>query len=418
MDKVFNRHGPGATQQKAGSQRQTDIFRITSGALGPVPVCELEIKPFTVFVGRQGTGKSLVAQTLYFFEELPFLAAFVKATERNVQSLSSETIVRRILDQLRSHQRAFATFANKKVTIEWTRSKPFIIDGKEYEAPLKFSAYSNNRLVVPGEGLLSFVAAAVSSVESPWRHAVFLPTERLVISQLRSAIAEKVLSLPITYTLFFDWMNLASRALSGIRRGSIAKEQLWVENRGQEALGGEVVRRGEQWKWRFGPKNGQVFDLDMASSGQRANWSIVYLAKALFAMRVAGEVARTVSIFVEEPEIHLHPAAQVAMLEVLAYLVKNGFRVVVTTHSLDLIYALNNLIQASSLGERVVEGAPPPEIRLSSNDVAVYNFVPDRPPQSIVDRSGFIDEGVLGEVAEELTASMNTIGANLPPVEN
>ena len=40
-----------------------DVFTISGGALGPVPACELSIRPFTVFVGAQGTGKSLVAQT-------------------------------------------------------------------------------------------------------------------------------------------------------------------------------------------------------------------------------------------------------------------------------------------------------------------------------------------------------------------
>ncbi len=402
-------------QPDAKKPRHTDIFRIALGGLGPVPKCELEIKPFTVLVGRQGTGKSLVAQTLYFFEELPFLAAFVNATERKAQTPSADTVIRRLLDQLRSHERAFATFANKRVRIEWLRSKPFTVDNKNYRAQFKFTADSRNRVITPDEKLRDFVSAVLSSEESPRRRAVFLPTERLVISQLRSAIAEKVLSLPITYTLFSDWMDLASRALSGVPKGSPSAEQLWIEKKGNEALSGEVVRRGDQWKWRFGAKKGQVFDLDMASSGQRANWSIVYLAKALFAMRDTRDVARTLTLFVEEPEIHLHPAAQVAMLEILAYLVRHGFRIVMTTHSMNVIYELNNLIQATRLGDRVVEGAPSPDVRLSPSDVAVYNFGPDG-PRSIVDGTGFIDESVLGEVAEELTASMNTIGANLPPV--
>ena len=69
----------------------------------------------------------------------------------------------------------------------------------------------------------------------------------------------------------------------------------------------------------------------MASSGQRANWSLFYLAQALFELQDSREVSRPVTLFIEEPEIHLHPAGQRAVAETLAYLVHAGFRVVVTT---------------------------------------------------------------------------------------
>ena len=209
-------------------------------------------------MGRQGTGKSLVAQSLYFFEELPFLAAFVEAAEHMTEPLAPETIIRRALDQLRSHERAFGTFANPSVHIEWTRSFPFIVDGKCYRSPFKFAADARNRVVRPDSRLRDFVSAVQATVDPPRRHAVFLPTERLVISQLRSAIAGKVLALPVTYTLFADWMDQASRALTGLHAGAVPLEHEWIEQRGREALSGEVVRRGDQWKWRFGSKKASL----------------------------------------------------------------------------------------------------------------------------------------------------------------
>lgn len=58
-------------------------------------------------------------------------------------------------------------------------------------------------------------------------------------------------------------------------------------------------------------------------------------------------------VYIEQPEIHLHPRAQVAMAQVLADAAKRGVRVVVETHSSLLLRGIQTL---------VAEGALPPEI--------------------------------------------------------
>lgn len=156
---------------------------------GLSPRRDLDIKPLTVFVGRQGTGKSLVSQVLYFFEELPYLANFVRASSRD--EIPPQEVVRRILDQLRSSDRSFAAFACPRVTIEWTRSLGYRFGDTRFPGTFRFSAYSVNRVVNPNPALRDFVTTVLGSRASvEFRRAVFFPTERLVISQLRSAIAE------------------------------------------------------------------------------------------------------------------------------------------------------------------------------------------------------------------------------------
>ena len=54
-------------------------------------------------------------------------------------------------------------------------------------------------------------------------------------------------------------------------------------------------------------------------------------------------------VYVEQPEIHLHPAAQVAMAKVLAKAVKRGVRMVVETHSPLLLLALQTLVAKGTL---------------------------------------------------------------------
>lgn len=113
----------------------------------------------------------------------------------------------------------------------------------------------------------------------------------------------------------------------------------------------------------------------------------------------------------EEPEIHLHPGAQREIVKILALLVNRGFRVVVTTHSMTVLYTLNNLLQASKLGPDVGGDVPDPEFRLDPDQVSVYAFEAGAEPRQLVDQQqAFVDERDLGLVAEELSAELNRIG--------
>lgn len=383
-----------------------DKIRISKGRLGPVPPCELEIRPLTVLVGRQGTGKSLVAQVLYALDELPFLTQYVQAQQRT--KLSSDKLFARVVDQLRSAERRFAGFASKQTHVVWERGAPWEVPTPHEVA---FTMYKAARLTRPAATSSRIVGALAHRGLTPTRHAVFVPTERMVVSQLRSAIADRVLALPITYELFANWLDLASLVHDEADGAGV---QI-ISKLSEEALSGRARRHGDQWKWDFDSGKGRsrtrgTLDLDMASSGQRANWSIGYLARALFALRERKDFAREITMFVEEPELHLHPAAEVAMSRILAVLVRAGFRVVVTTHSLNIIYSLNNLLLARRrFGDAKAKDVPDPAMRLAADEVSVYAFT-GGPPRQLVNREdAFIDESELGAVGAELGAEMNLL---------
>ena len=59
-------------------------------------------------------------------------------------------------------------------------------------------------------------------------------------------------------------------------------------------------------------------------------------------------------VYVEQPEIHLHPRAQVAMAEVLARAAQRGVRVVCETHSAHLLLALQSLVAEKKLEPSLV----------------------------------------------------------------
>ncbi len=92
-------------------------------------------------------------------------------------------------------------------------------------------------------------------------------------------------------------------------------------------------------------------------------------------------------VFIEQPELHLHPRAQVAMAEVLAKAAKRGVRVVIETHSSLLLLGVQSL---------VAEGIFP------ASDVALHWFL--RHPESGITtvRSAELDEaGRFGDWPED-----------------
>ena len=60
-------------------------------------------------------------------------------------------------------------------------------------------------------------------------------------------------------------------------------------------------------------------------------------------------------VYLEQPELHLHPRAQVALAQVLADAAKRGVRVVVETHSSLLLLGIQTLIAEGNLSPELVK---------------------------------------------------------------
>jgi hypothetical protein len=60
-------------------------------------------------------------------------------------------------------------------------------------------------------------------------------------------------------------------------------------------------------------------------------------------------------VYLEQPEIHLHPRAQVGLAKVLAAAARRGVRVVVETHSSLLLLAIQTLVAEGSLASDLVK---------------------------------------------------------------
>ena len=116
------------------------------------------------------------------------------------------------------------------------------------------------------------------------------------------------------------------------------------------------------------------------------------------------------TLIIEEPEAHLHPAAQTQVAMTLARLVRAGVRVLITTHSDWLLKQIGILIREGELEEQL--GKQPSESALPSalhpNEVGVWLFRQDGTDQGSTiqeipfDRSEGVEPDEYYDVAEEL----------------
>ena len=91
-------------------------------------------------------------------------------------------------------------------------------------------------------------------------------------------------------------------------------------------------------------------------------------------------------VYLEQPELHLHPRAQVALAQVLADAAKRGVRVVAETHSSLLLLAVQTL---------VAEGDLPPEL------VKLHWFTRDENGATKIDTADLDETGAYGDWPED-----------------
>ena len=60
-------------------------------------------------------------------------------------------------------------------------------------------------------------------------------------------------------------------------------------------------------------------------------------------------------LFIEEPEAHLHPQNQIALMEIFAKLIQNNVKLIMSSHSNYIFNKLNNLVLGKKLDYNVYQ---------------------------------------------------------------
>jgi len=115
-------------------------------------------------------------------------------------------------------------------------------------------------------------------------------------------------------------------------------------------------------------------------------------------------------LIVEEPESHLHPAMQVALMRQLAALVDAGIRVIITTHSEWLLEELANIVRRSELPE----AERGDEIALRAHQVGAWLFEPkQRPKGSVVKEIRLENSGLYPSGYDQVASALHNEWADI-----
>jgi hypothetical protein len=116
-------------------------------------------------------------------------------------------------------------------------------------------------------------------------------------------------------------------------------------------------------------------------------------------------------IIIDEPELNLHPDNQIIMARLIAKIVNNGFKVLISTHSDYIVKELNNLIRLNEADKNVVEKYFEEYQSvdfLDKDKVGVYLFKDKKAVSLLVEDLGFEVETIekenntLAEISERI----------------
>ena len=237
------------------------------------------------------------------------------------------------------------------------------------------------------ESLSEEILTRITNAVTPRRIGTYyLPAARSGIMQSHRVIASSLVTrstraglerfpeLPTFSGVMVDFMQrLILYEENGSKNRTMNELADQLEN---EALAGKVRTKrplsGGYPEFVYRPLNTEQ-DIRLT----RASSMVSELAPVVLFLR--GIIGRGDTLIIEEPEAHLHPAAQTQMAVTLARMVRAGVRVVVTTHSDWLLKEIGNLMREGELGEGTDQPSSGGELpsALRPEEVGIWLFRKD-----------------------------------------
>lgn len=361
--------------------------KVVVEGLGPVKRAEIELAPLIVLVGDNNTGKSWVAQLLWGLMNGALPAGSGPGWDRLEQALRAVPPGH----DGPSDEVSGAMAALWPEVTEWLRRHlptmvfgpgasmgGLSIDRRELRVARTGAGVVNDAVSsVPGDdpflGLpnpspgadpWSLVAKMAVQRSLSWvtrpaalplnrpfagMDGLFFPASRTGFSLLYRDLAAASLSSSfgggeglrsrLTAPVVHFLANFATASDSGGQTPYAPADLLEQITRGRVAQ-----RPGNATEWTWRPD-----ELDEDVPLSRASSLVTELLPIIGLLRAHWTAPFVV---IEEPEVHLHPAAQRQMARAIARLVRLGKRVIVTTHGDYLVQNLNNLIKLGARPDR------------------------------------------------------------------
>jgi hypothetical protein len=400
---------------------------------GPIREADIEVRDITVFIGQQATGKSLTAQLLYFMrgmEELVVSDAWGGGRIPGSGFITHQEMPGKLTGLLANWLGNGSTW-HKRTLIDWS-----LIDGdtQREDRVETVNIDTQGGITLNSVTLNSTTLRRVEQLFGPTpsqcpinEKQIYIPAGRIIYSFLEPQLTQHLLSekkqelhWPGYINVFCAKLKTALRSLESAKRLGDEADKFC-----SQVLGGTPLISGEKlffstWD-KFMKEDGYdskiyAFDQLKLASGQMEQWPFWVLAAT--ALQEKDTVFR---LFFEEPEAHLHPTAQIALIEAIARLARKNLRFVITTHSPYVVYALNNFLMAQQIldaGGKLPASAAV-DTALRHTQVSAYRFTPDGTAESLLrTETGLIDTKDLDDPAGRLNATFGDMLDVMYELEN
>lgn len=418
--------------------------------LGRIGHAELDIRPLTVFIGKNGTGKTWTAHSYFkLLERLRVverqsppragdsLASLANATatswEAKIEeaspgsvsfSLDRAELVAQLPETVSLSLRGAVWPSTLGARLPSGTRVQLEVDRDELQAgvavrvevtvgqePLKVQ----QSLYLEGEpepwtttaypaqrDLQSVLRQAIEDLLCGWRKQVrALPAERVNLAQVfPSLIRNKDVSMPRALVDFCYMMSLASAS-------PMEPPDTTLTDALASVAGGRLSFEDRELVFRPAGAADVALPLKAAAS----------LVKSVAGLRVfLGAAVRGDVLIIDEPEMNAHPEAQVALTELFVAMIRQGIQVVLATHSPYVLDHLNTLLEASRLdsgprskvASQLALGSP--DVYVEPEELAVYQFESSGEVRSVLDRkTGMIDWSTFTAVSARESTMVNAL---------
>ena len=359
--------------------------RIVINKLGPIKYCDLEINDFMVFTGPQAAGKSTIAKSIFFFNNIKnlMLMQFNKRFlgENITLNLSFENrLIREIrsnflqtfgttwcMDNDRSMEYYYTDTVYIKISL---KNNPVSLNYIWIDFSEKLSAFLNSYDAVQLD-LLTHARdneAIKKSIEALFGNSeeiIYIPAGRSMMTLFSSQLMfmYSVMSDDQKRSLDYCTQNYLERimqlkpsfsnSVQTLIKNKIELTDIKIDKENLQQCA-DLMRQILQGEYRNidGEERLQVAQkryvkINFASSGQQ---EAVWILNVVFYYLLNNKKA---FFIIEEPESHLFPNAQKLIAEFISLAKNGGNKVLLTTHSPSILGTINNMLYANRISKEV-----------------------------------------------------------------
>jgi predicted ATPase len=358
-----------------------------------------EPKKFNVIIGEQATGKSLLVKLDYFFNEViefiftpGFLLDDIKI--EYIKSIFFEYFNEDILNNFEFE----ITYFFKTYSIKLLKKTNPDLNIEFNSDLLNFLHDIQKNTAKRGHNDLIDILNTIKRIDSNQLQLTFIPAGRSYFSNI-----DKNIFFMLEQNARIDKFLIKFGSSYETLKGSIPKvEQKFILSRVEEVLKGKIELDNNN---KIGIKSNYFTELFYASSGQQESLPM------LLVLLDAISSKNSKNIYVEEPEAHLYPKSQKSILEILSYLYNLGNTITITTHSPYIITAINNLLLANEVKDKLDTSnlLALKNFAIDSSDIGVYAIEDGVLKSSFDDENGLINAYTIDKISDEFSQTFNQL---------